>query len=49
MRTLWVVIDGSGSMYGGADPIPATVALSLGIYYAELNTGSIPKPLHHIL
>lgn len=35
-----VVIDGSGSMYGGADPIPATVALSLGIYYAELNTGA---------
>ena len=34
-----VVIDGSGSMYGGADPIPATVALSLGIYYAERNTG----------
>ena len=27
-------------MYGGADPIPATVALSLGIYYAELNTGA---------
>ena len=24
-----VVIDGSGSMYGGSDPIPATVALSL--------------------
>ena len=35
-----VVIDGSGSMYGGADPIPATVALSLGIYYAERNTGA---------
>ena len=35
-----VVIDGSGSMYGGADPIPATVALSLGIYYAEHNTGA---------
>ena len=34
-----VVIDGSGSMYGGSDPIPATVALSLGIYYAERNTG----------
>lgn len=35
-----VVIDGSGSMYGGADPMPATVALSLGIYYAERNTGA---------
>ena len=35
-----VVIDGSGSMYGGADPMPATVALSLGIYYAECNTGA---------
>lgn len=35
-----VVIDGSGSMYGGADPIPATVAISLGIYYAERNTGA---------
>ena len=35
-----VVIDGSGSMCGGADPIPATVALSLGIYYAERNTGA---------
>lgn len=35
-----VVIDGSGSMYGGADPIPAAVALSLGIYYAERNTGA---------
>lgn len=35
-----VVIDGSGSMYGGADPVPATVAISLGIYYAERNTGA---------
>lgn len=35
-----VVIDGSGSMYGGSDPILATVALSLGIYYAERNTGA---------
>ena len=34
-----VVIDGSGSMYGGSKPVPATVALSLGIYYAERNTG----------
>ncbi len=29
------VIDGSGSMYGGGTPIPATVALSLGMYFAE--------------
>lgn len=35
-----VVIDGSGSMYGWADPVPASVALSLGIYYAERNTGA---------
>ncbi len=34
-----VVIDGSGSMYGWGDPIPATVALSLGIYFAERNKG----------
>ena len=34
------VIDGSGSMYGGADPIRATVALSLGIYFAERNKGA---------
>jgi len=35
-----VVIDGSGSMYCGVDPLPAAVALSLGIYYAERNTGA---------
>lgn len=34
-----VVVDGSGSMYGGGDPLPAAVALSLGIYFAERNTG----------
>lgn len=34
------VIDGSGSMYGGAEPMPATVALSLGIYFAERNKGA---------
>lgn len=33
------VIDGSGSMYCGGDPMPASVALSLGIYFAEHNTG----------
>lgn len=35
-----VVIDGSGSMYGCGEPLPAAVALSLGIYYAERNTGA---------
>ena len=35
-----VVIDGSGSMYCHTDPMPATVALSLGIYFAERNVGS---------
>lgn len=34
------VIDGSGSMYwNGVRPIPAAVALSLGIYFAERNDG----------
>ncbi len=35
-----VVIDGSASMYGGSDPLPAAVALSLGIYFAQRNTGA---------
>ena len=34
-----VVIDGSASMYGYGDPAPAAVALSLGIYFAERNSG----------
>ncbi len=33
------VIDGSGSMYGWGTPMPATVALSLGMYFAERNQG----------
>ena len=35
-----VVVDGSGSMYGGDRPMPAAVAMSLGIYFAERNTGA---------
>ena len=33
------VIDGSGSMYSGRCPQPYAVALSLGMYFAEHNTG----------
>lgn len=39
-RNALVVIDGSGSMYSGGDPIPATVAQSLGLYFAERNKGA---------
>lgn len=35
-----VVIDGSGSMYANTNPIPATVAQSLGLYFAERNRGA---------
>lgn len=34
------VVDGSGSMYWGTQPSPIAVALSLGIYFAERNTGA---------
>lgn len=40
------VIDTSGSMYYDANPQPITVALSLGIYFAEQNTG---KFSNHVL
>jgi len=33
------VIDGSGSMYSGGNPLPAAVAQSLALYFAERNTG----------
>ena len=33
------VIDTSGSMYWGVKPLPAAVALSLGLYFAERNKG----------
>lgn len=34
-----VVVDGSGSMYWGAKTLPAAVAQSLAIYFAERNKG----------
>ncbi len=34
-----VVVDGSGSMYCPTSPMPAAVALSLGLYFAERNRG----------
>ena len=34
------VVDGSGSMYWSGKPLPAAVANSLGIYFAEHNTGA---------
>ena len=38
-RNALVVVDGSGSMYGYGNPRPIDIALSLGIYFAERNTG----------
>lgn len=35
-----VVVDGSGSMYGGRGVLPAAVSESLGIYFAERNKGA---------
>ena len=42
-RNAIAVIDGSGSMYNCSNPSPIEVALSLGIYFAEHNTG----PFHN--
>ena len=38
-RNALAVIDGSGSMFWRGNPLPAEVAMSLGIYFAERNTG----------
>lgn len=38
-RNALAVIDGSGSMYGFGTPKPIEIAMSLGIYFAERNTG----------
>ena len=35
-----VVVDGSGSMYSASDPKPASVAMSLAIYFSEHNKGA---------
>ena len=37
--SILAVVDTSGSMYWGDHPYPASVALSLGIYFAERNKG----------
>ena len=38
-RNALAVVDTSGSMYWAAKPLPAAVALSLGIYFAEHSKG----------
>ncbi len=38
-ENMLAVVDTSGSMYSFNSPMPAAVALSLGIYFAEHNTG----------
>ena len=39
-ENILAVIDGSGSMYAWKAPTPASVALSLGLYFAERNKGA---------
>lgn len=34
------IVDTSGSMYCGGNPMPASVAISLGIYFGERNKGA---------
>lgn len=38
-RNALAIVDGSYSMYSGGKPKPIEIALSLGIYFAEHNTG----------
>ena len=38
-RNALAVVDGSGSMFADVNPMPAAVAMSLGIYFAEHNKG----------
>ncbi len=38
-RNALAIIDGSGSMFCEGNPLPAEVAMSLGIYFAEHNRG----------
>ena len=38
-RNALAIVDGSYSMYSGGRPKPIEIALSLGIYFAEHNTG----------
>ncbi len=38
-QRMLAVVDCSGSMYAYGSPLPAAVALSLGLYFAERNTG----------
>lgn len=38
-RNALAVVDTSGSMYGYDNALPAAVALSLGVYFGERNTG----------
>ena len=39
-RNALCVIDGSGSMHWGGNPLPIAVAVSLGMYFAERNKGA---------
>jgi hypothetical protein len=46
-----VVVDGSGSMYGGGEPLPASVALSLGVFLPSgtpARSRTTSSPFHRI-